>query len=65
MVIPTRENHIPILNPIPWVWGSILGHPYGDPHGDSYINPVGMEVSFPRLPWENHKERHQTWILTE
>ena len=29
MGIPTEENHIPILNTIPWVWGSILAYPYG------------------------------------
>ena len=28
MDIPTRENHIPILNPIPWVLGNILGSEY-------------------------------------
>ena len=45
MGIPTGENHIPILNPIPWVWGSVwgyqCGYPYGypnmDPHMDIWI----------------------------
>ena len=40
MGIPTGENHIPILNPIQWVWG--IGDPYGDISKEIHM---GMGIS--------------------
>ena len=42
MGIPTGENQIFILIPIPWVWGSIWGYQYGSPYSWNCVENRNM-----------------------
>ena len=54
MGIPTGENHIPILNTIPWVWGCQYKYPYGypnmDPHTHGIVLRIGIWFSSVGIP---------------
>ena len=44
---PHRENHIPILNPIPWVRGYQYGYPYEYPNMDPMPMGMGIHMGIP------------------
>ena len=44
MGIPTGENHIPILNTIPWVWGYQYEYPYGYPNMDPHTHEIVLRI---------------------
>ena len=44
MGIPTEENHIPILNTIPWVWGYQYEYSYGYPNMDPHTHGIVLRI---------------------